>query len=357
LLKKAAEDLGGGVTDFVKDPVNLITGGKQGVAGDALIDKASGLSEEEILAMLSGGLIGGQFIDVEGLKNAFADISGKTGEEAAREAAKLQSEAIDRAIEQQRGALGESTALFGKTEAGFNPFIKTGGQAFQSQAALSGALGQRAEQEAFARFQESPAQQFRTQQAEKSLLRNQALTGNLGGARTLQALQEQAIGFAGQDIGQRFNQLGQVSSTGLGFAQRLGELRTGLGGQQLSASGDISRAIIEQGRVQGQGEREAAQAAAAGTGNLVDLGSQGIGALIGALSDVRLKDNIHKVGDINGINFYSWTWNDKAKDLGLEGSDFGVLAQEMEEIDAELVIDGEYKMIKIDKVCELLEAS
>lgn len=50
-----------------------------------------------------------------------------------------------------------------------------------------------------------------------------------------------------------------------------------------------------------------------------------------ALSDRRLKDNIEPIGEYNGHKIYRWNWNDKAAELGLSGSDSGVIAQEVEE--------------------------
>jgi hypothetical protein len=45
-------------------------------------------------------------------------------------------------------------------------------------------------------------------------------------------------------------------------------------------------------------------------------------------SDARLKDNLTKVGEINGINIYTWVWNKIAEKMGLIGNAMGVVAQE-----------------------------
>ena len=71
-----------------------------------------------------------------------------------------------------------------------------------------------------------------------------------------------------------------------------------------------------------------------------------VGTLIGALSDVDLKTNIKKVGELEpGISWYTWDWNDKGKAIGAESEPAeGVLAQEVLEVkpDAVMVKDGYY---------------
>ena len=71
-----------------------------------------------------------------------------------------------------------------------------------------------------------------------------------------------------------------------------------------------------------------------------------IGTLVGMFSDTDLKTNIKKVGELDsGIGWYTWVWNDKAKELGAESEPAeGVLAQELLEVkpDAVIVKDGYY---------------
>jgi hypothetical protein len=45
-------------------------------------------------------------------------------------------------------------------------------------------------------------------------------------------------------------------------------------------------------------------------------------------SDDQLKDNVRLVDEVDGINIYAWTWNEKAEEFGLEGEARGVLASE-----------------------------
>jgi len=83
----------------------------------------------------------------------------------------------------------------------------------------------------------------------------------------------------------------------------------------------------------------------------------GLGQLVGAAgtimtgigamkSDVDLKTNIKKVGELEpNIGWYTWDWNDKGKAIGAESEPSeGVLAQEVLEVkpDAVIVKDGYY---------------
>jgi hypothetical protein len=77
-------------------------------------------------------------------------------------------------------------------------------------------------------------------------------------------------------------------------------------------------------------------------------------------SDVRLKDNIkviespiEKISKINGVSF---NWNDKQSVHEVGNKDYGVIAQEIEEILPELVTtrDNGYKAVRYEKIVPLL---
>jgi len=63
-------------------------------------------------------------------------------------------------------------------------------------------------------------------------------------------------------------------------------------------------------------------------------------------SDIELKADITPKGSVNGFNWYTWTWNEKANALGLSGDAEGVIAQEVEKTRPDLVVmkDG-YKAV------------
>ena len=76
-------------------------------------------------------------------------------------------------------------------------------------------------------------------------------------------------------------------------------------------------------------------------------------------SDKRLKDKIIPIENplekINSIGGYSFLWNSSKQDI-YSGKDYGVIAQEIEEILPELVDTREngYKAVKYDKLVSLL---
>ena len=66
----------------------------------------------------------------------------------------------------------------------------------------------------------------------------------------------------------------------------------------------------------------------------------GMGALVGAAgnlgaasiiaSDLRLKDDLKQIGEINGYKIFTWKWNDKAREIGADKApEFGVVAQDI----------------------------
>jgi hypothetical protein len=77
-----------------------------------------------------------------------------------------------------------------------------------------------------------------------------------------------------------------------------------------------------------------------------------------AASDRRLKDNIQKIESpltiINNISGYTFDWNENQKTY--TGKDYGVIAQEIEEVMPELVITREngYKAVNYEKIIPLL---
>jgi len=66
-------------------------------------------------------------------------------------------------------------------------------------------------------------------------------------------------------------------------------------------------------------------------------------------SDERLKENIKPIGKSeNGHNLYTWDWNNKAKELGINDPTTGVLAQEVKKYMPEAVIEDENGYYKVN---------
>ena len=75
---------------------------------------------------------------------------------------------------------------------------------------------------------------------------------------------------------------------------------------------------------------------------LLDLGtSAAMMYNLFGFSDVRLKDGITKIGQLDsGVGIYKWKWNDTARAMGVNTPEVGVLAQEVIKVMPEAVIEG-----------------
>lgn len=142
--------------------------------------------------------------------------------------AKMQGDAIKKGAKGQAGAAREATAeqrrQFDLSREDFAPILERGNLAGESLGAFLGLRGQEAEAEAIAGFNESPGQAFLRERQERSLLRNEAAIGGLGGGNVRTALQEQAFGIASTQLGERKDRLAQVSAMGTGAAGQIGAL-------------------------------------------------------------------------------------------------------------------------------------
>lgn len=187
------------------------------------------------------------------------------------------------------------------------------------------------------------------QATELSMAQN-AATGGLRSGNQQQAFQDIAIQ---QNLAQN-NALANAYSQQLAGLQGLAGLDTG--------AGQIANSMGNIGNIQAQGIMGAAQSQQAsnqaGMGNMMGLANLGMQAY-GMFSDAQLKDNLVKQSGTSqdGINKYTWTWNDKALELGLSGNDSGYLAQEIEKVWPELVhIDKSgYKKIDAEQINERLQ--
>ena len=243
---------------------------------------------------------------------------------------------------------GAAEAVSGIRSRGFGQALGSAQSAFESQQARQAGLG--AMQAGLGREQAS----IGAQQA--------ALGGQLAGLGAAQAGLGQQYGQIGQGIaglGQQgqsqlgtqigmLNQLGQQGqatqqaalSRQFAGAQRLADepMQRLMQGQQLLAGSPM-------GGISGGTGTSAYQRA---TAQVPSTASQILGA-VGSFfskSDADLKTNIKKVGELDpGIGWYTWDWNDKAKEIGVDVEPTeGVLAQEVLEVkpDAVIVEDGYY---------------
>ena len=124
------------------------------------------------------------------------------------------------------------------------------------------------------------------------------------------------------------------------------------------------RVTIQQAKMQYDAQVAAANAKKGGWGSALGsiagsvlgnyagsvAGSEAITAGFAMLSDERLKQDMkfHSVAD-NGVKYYTWEWNDKAKRIGAKGgTQFGVIAQEVEKMYPDAVKRGVHGYLEVD---------
>ena len=147
---------------------------------------------------------------------------------------------MERGIGDLQAQFDQTQNEFGEALQNFDPFMQQGGQAFDLQSAYSGASGPEAQAQAFANFQSSPQQAFLQSQGEEAIRRNAAATGELGGAKTQQALMQYGQGLASQDFQQQFQNLGGLSQMGLGATGTVGQMTSNLGNLRSSLGNNIA---------------------------------------------------------------------------------------------------------------------
>ena len=161
-------------------------------------------------------------------------------------------------------------------------------------------------------------------------LRQQGFNTALGAAQNQQGQQLAAAG-----------QLGNLSQQGFNMGQSINQQQQQFGTMQQA----INQALIDaaQGQYAGftgapgqslgamlgalgganMGQQTSTQTQQPGLFNYLSLG-------LGALSDIRLKDDIKPAGEIGGVRFYTWNWNETGKRLAdPKQPTFGVIADEV----------------------------
>ncbi len=191
--------------------------------------------------------------------------------------------------------------------------------------------------------QSNPLYQAQLAAGEDAVLRNASATGGLRGGNTQAAMYNYNQQLLGQELGKEkafrvgeydkyYNRLAGLSGQGFQGSQSLGNF----GGQAISGLTSTLGGIAS-GQIAG-----GAAAQQRGAGLLQGLGAMGAAFF----SDDRLKDNLKKIGKKGALNWWSWTWNKKANEIGLYGDGEGYLASEVEKINPSAVtMDGEYRKV------------
>jgi len=220
----------------------------------------------------AAAIIGGSVLSgVAGARSA--KKAAKTQAEAAQTGAEAQERAAQAGIAEQQRQFDITTQKLGSAgiqnriqleraqrqqQAQLDPFAQAGVGALEQQQALLGLGTPEQQAQAQQALTETPGQKFIRGRQEKALLRGAAAIGGLGGGNVRTALQQQATGFAQQDLANQFGRLQTLAGGGLQAASQLGQgaLTTGAG---------IGAGAINTAARQGQ----FGQAAAGNIGNLL----------------------------------------------------------------------------------------
>jgi hypothetical protein len=265
---------------------------------------------------------------------------------------------IQRGLNQQTGQLLQSGFQNAQQAAQFD--IGQGMQAQQlNQQAAANDLARRLQaqgmnqtaalQVAQRQLQAGQLNQSAIQQAQKMGLQGQQLN--------------QAAGLQGAQFGlNAAQQLGNLGKQSFGYGQSIQQNLM----QQGTAQQALQQALIDAAKGQYAGYQQApvsglgimTQALGASPHGQTQTGTRQLGlmdyltagASIYAMSDVRLKESIKKVGELaNGIGVYTWKWTKEAIESGKAGSMFkGVLAQEVRKQIPDAVVVGQDGYMRVN---------
>lgn len=223
-------------------------------------------------------------------QDTFDNVTGRSGVKAAERAADAQTDSGLAAIDEQSRQFDFIQELMA-------PFIEQGlGQSDNvTQGSTADGLDQRLAEisgsDAFAQINEERLNAANNAFSQSGLTRSGGAVEALSGIplETALALEENLF---------------QRQSGLFGNAQNAA---AGLGSASQNTSNAISNLLTNNGNAAAQGIIGAQQASAAGTNNLLSLGTS-------FFSDPRLKKNMEPVGKIHDLTLYEWDWIDGLPD-------------------------------------------
>jgi hypothetical protein len=241
----------------------------------------------------------------------FSSLLGKDQAKAAKKGAALVSKAetenkqtaidretwslddLDSALERALGSYGDAES---RATGALNPYAETGGRALSSQADLMGLNGPEAQARARAGFQTDPGYNFRLSQGAEAIDASRNAAGGRYSGATLKALSDYGQETGSQEYGNYYNRLsdlagrgqeaaGNIASTISSFGQQKAQALLGSGqnkaNTRLSALPHITGANTGAATATATGMKQAADAKAAGAGNLLSAFTSGAKALSG----------------------------------------------------------------------------
>lgn len=247
------------------------------------------------------------------------DLGGMQAEDEAREASEAaeaaQLDALGRSIEETRRATAEGQGFLA-------PFGGVGLQGAEMAGFLTDPQAQ------FDFLQSNPLFQLGLDNANTQTQNQAASRGRLSAGDTLQQLNQNALLTAAPLIQGQKQSIGDLLNFGAGIATNQANTAIGQGST-------ISNAFENVGNINASGiqnRNQIVQDTRAGQKELA-------GTALAFFSDPILKTNKKITGEENGITLWSWDWNELANKLGLFGSSFGVMADEVKEKRPEAVVN------------------
>ena len=272
---------------------------------------------------------------------------------------------------QAAGAFGGSRGALMETEIGRNALDQAARTGSQLRSAGFTQAANLAQQDVARRQQASQinaAQQMQAMLANQSAgLQASIANSRVGQANAQNALQamlaNQGMQLAGS--GQRLaagQQLANIGNLGFGQAQDVqsnfqqqGAMQQALQQQLLDAAKQQYAGYTGAGNESLQnliaaisGAPIPSSTSQSSTPGLLDIAQTG--ALLYMASDKNLKKEIKKVGELgNGLNVYTWKWNDESKDvISKNQPEIGVIAQEVQEVMPEAVVRGDHGYLMVN---------
>ena len=193
----------------------------------------------------------------------------------------------------------------------------------QMQAALANQAA-RASQEQFAQGTRLQAQQANQQAAAQAAQANQAAALQAANLRASAASQLGNLSQTGFNMGQSITQQqAQQGAMQQAINQALIDAARGQYGGFTGAPGQSLNATLAALGGANMGQQTQTTTQQPGLFNYLSLG-------LGALSDIRLKNDIKPAGEVGGVRFYTWNWNETGKRLAdPKQPTFGVIADEV----------------------------
>lgn len=240
------------------------------------------------------------------------------------------AQASDAQIQMSEAGMNELRTQFANLQELLKPYVEVGPEALQGQRAIVGLGGPAEEAAQIARIEQSPLFQAQVRQGEEALLQGASATGGLRGGNIQAALAQFRPGMLQSQIDLQYERLGGLTTLGQKSAAAQAGAGMGLAESLSGLYGDIGasragRAMAEQ-RAQGQFQ-----------GGLINLAGQALPAIGKMFSDIRLKENIKKIGtrpDGLGVYEFDYIWGGDRN--------IGLMAQEVNEVypHAVGVVDG-----------------